>query len=202
MAKIKLTKEEVKRILKIEGNLNGAIFGAYRQYLIAKKGEDVVKSIEWRLEELGLPIKLKSYSSFKMYPEAEACLVCLAILEHFDWDEEKAYDIGYDAPLHSLLTKILMKYVSVEKLLTEGPKHWKRHFDIGDMKCTKCDVEKGHAVMRLKGFKKFHPAVYTYIRGYLARLVEIATKTKGVRVEQTKSLYNNDSFDEFQIKWK
>lgn len=201
MAKIKLTKEEVQRILKIKGNVSGMIFNAFHQYVLEIKGKEGVASIESRLKELGFPLDFRKYSSFRMYPESNACLICLAILEYFDWDEEKAFDIGYEAPLYSLFTKVLMKYVSVERLIIEGPKHWKRYYDIAEIRCTEYDLKNGIAVMRLDGFKKFHPVVYNYIKGYLTKLIEIATKTKKVTTTQTKSLYNNDAYDEFKICW-
>jgi hypothetical protein len=95
-----------------------------------------------------------------------------------------------------------MKYVSIEKMLLEGPKHWRRHFDFGEIKCTKYNIKEHYAILRLEGFKKFHQAVYTYTRGYLAKLIEMVTNSKNIKVEQTKSLYNNDSYDEFKITWQ
>ncbi len=201
MAKVKLTKKETDRIMKIKGNVGGAIFGAYYKYLIAKKGEDAVKAVEKRLEEVGCPIKLKDYSSFGMYSLARACLLGLATLEYFGWDESKAFEIGYEAPMYSIVTKLLMKYVSIEKIITDGPEYWHRFFDFGELKCTKYDINKGYAILRLEGFKKFHPIVYGYMVGYLKRISEFGNKSQNVRVEQTKSLYNNDPYDEFKITW-
>jgi hypothetical protein len=202
MPPVKVTKEEADRIMKIGGNVSGAIFKGYYQYLLDKKKEGALGRIEKRLKELGYSLKLKEFSSFKWYPEAQACLICLVILEVFGWEESKAFDIGYDAPLYSIVTKLLMKYVSVEKILKDGPKYWRKHFDFGDMKCIDYDAERSYATMRLSGFKKYHQIVYTYIRGYLVKLIEMATKSKNVEVKQTKSLYNNDPYDEFKIDWK
>lgn len=86
-------------------------------------------------------------------------------------------------------------------MLTEGPKHWHRHFDFGKMECTEKDAKRGYAILRLNGFKKFHETVYIYTRGYLTKLIEMATNSKKVKVKQIKSLYNNDPYDEFKITW-
>lgn len=69
MEPVKLTKGKVDRIMQIKGNVSGTIFCAYRNYIIKTKGEDALKQIEWRLEELGFPTKLKNYYSFKIYSQ-------------------------------------------------------------------------------------------------------------------------------------
>ena len=184
MAKVKLTKQEAARIMKIKGNVNGAIFSSYYKYIVAKKGENAVKAIEKRLGEVGCPIKLKDYSFSGMYPVANSCLLGLATLEYFDWDESKAFEIGYEAPMYSVVTKILMKYVSIERIITDSPKYWYRFFDFGELKCTKYDINKGYAILRLEGFKKFHPIVYSYIVGYMKRISEFGNKSQKVKAVQ------------------
>lgn len=201
MAKVKLTKEEADRIAKIKGNVSGTIFQAYYKLILGKKGEKSLRKVEERMKELGYPVKFKETSSFKWYPESLACLASLVSLEVFDWDESRAFDIGYEAPLHSILVKLLIKYISVETMLREAPKYWQKHFDFGKLHCTKYNSKKSYAILRLDGFKKFHLTVYIYIWGYLTRLVELVTKSKNVKVEQIKSLYNNDPYDEFKIRW-
>lgn len=79
---------------------------------------------------------------------------------------------------------------------------WKRYFDFAEMRCVDSDRSKHFAIFRIEGFKKFHPAFYTYMRGYMTKLSEMAVKGKKVKVEQTKSLYNNDPYDEFKITWE
>lgn len=202
MAKVKLTKKEADRIMKVKGNVSGAIFGTYYQYIFDQKGYEGVKIVERRLAELNCPIELKKFSSFGFYPESQACLTCLVILEVFNWDEGKAYNIGYAAPMYSIITKLLMKYISIEKMFNEGTKYWGKHFDFGEMKCTEYDQNKGCGVLRLNGFKKFHPIVYTYIEGYLAKIFEMTTASQSIKISQSKSLYKGDFYDEYKISWK
>jgi hypothetical protein len=201
MAKIKLTKEEADKMMKVKGNVTGTIYQADYRLILERGGEEKVREVEKKLEELGYPIKLKETSSFKWYSEAHACLVYLSMLEVFDWDESKTFEIGYNVPSFSTLTKLLMKYLSVERLIKEASNTWKKHFDFGEMKCTKFDEEKKTGVLRVDGFKKFHPTLDLYIRGYITRLVEMAVKSKDVKVEQTKSLYEGDPYAEYRITW-
>ena len=202
MSKVKLTKEEVQRIAKIKGNVHGSILKAYHQFIVDNIGQEGAKEIEKRLAGLGCDIKFKEAFTFKWYPKAFSSLICLAFLEVAGWDENDAFKVGYAAPAYSILTKLLMKYLSIERILKESNRHWRQHFDFGEIKCVDYNKQKNYAILRLYGFKKFHPTVYIYILGYLTRLIEMATKSKKVKVEQTKSLYNNDSYDEFKITWK
>lgn len=202
MAKIQLTKEEVQRIAEIKGNVHGSILKAYYQFIVDNIGQEGAIKVEKRLKELGLKITFKDAFTFKWYPKAYSSLICLAFLEVAGWDEKDAFKVGYAAPAYSVLTKLLMKYLSIERILKESNRHWRQHFDFGEMKCANYNGEKKYAILRLYGFKKFHPTVYFYIWGYLTRLIEMATKGKKVKVEQIKSLYNNDPYDEFKITWE
>jgi len=201
MGKIKLTKEEADKIMRVKGNVSGTIFRADQQFVLEERGKEAVAKVERRLEELGYPIKFEEISSFKWYPEAHACLVYLLILEVFNWDKSRAFNIGYAVPSYSTLTKLLMKYISIEKLLKEASRYWRKHFDFGEMRCVKFDGKRKSAVLRLNDFKKFHQTLSDYIRGYITRLVEMVVKSKNVKVEQIKSLYHNNSYDEFKIAW-
>jgi len=202
MAKVQITKEEVQKITKLKGNVSGAIIKAYEKFILNKKGEKWIKKVEERLAELGQPLKFAKVSSFGWYPESLVCLIGIAILEVFDWDEKKEFEVGYDAPLYSVITKLLMQYFSSIEVTFKGtPIYWRKHFDFAELKCTKLDTKKKLATLRLTGFKKFHPTVYIYMQGYLTRIIEFGTRGANVKVEQTKCLYNNDPYDEFKISW-
>jgi hypothetical protein len=202
MAKVKLTKEEADRIMKIKGNVIGAVFKGYEDYIKEYFGKEGITKVEKKLEEIGYPLSFKKISSFRWYPEAHACITCLAMLDVFDLDESKAFDIGYYAPSKSILARLLIRYFrTIETTVENFPKYFKKHVDFAEMKCNDFDPKKRVAYWRIINFKKFHPIVYEYIRGYLTRITEMTTNTKNVKVEQTKSLYNNDPYDEFKITW-
>jgi hypothetical protein len=202
MAKIKLTKKEADRIMKIKGNTIGAILKTDYQFILNKKGKEGVKKVEERLKELGCPINFKKISSFKWYPESKGCLAMLVMLEVFGWDESKASDLGYNAPFDSPVTKFMIgSLLDVEKVFQNTQKYWHRFADFGEMKYTEYNIENKYGILRIENFKKYHPTVEIYINSFLLRLFEILTKSKKVKVEQTKSLFNNDPYDEFKITW-
>jgi hypothetical protein len=203
MAKVKVTKKEADRMMKVNGKVNGSLLNANFQFVLNKKGEKGIKTVEERLKELGYPLKFKEVSDFKWYPCGFSALITLAILEYFGWDESKAFEIARYGPVYSVVSKLFIKYmVSLDKILKEVPNYWQKHFDFGEMKCPKYDEKKKYAILRIYGYKKCHPLDYILIKGYLSRIFELGTGSKNVKVEQTKSLYHNDPYDEFKITWQ
>lgn len=201
MEKIKLTKKEADRIMKIKGRVSGSVIKEYYHFILDRKGKEGVDQIEKRLKDLGYDVKIQNVSAFGWYSHALACLILIAIVEFFDGDELTSFEIGYNAPSYSIIAKLLLNYVSIEKMVKGASKYWSKYMDFGEIKCTEYDMKKGYAVLRLDNFKKFHAVTYAYIRGFLTRLVEMATKSKKVNVKQTKSLFENDPYDEFKITW-
>jgi hypothetical protein len=201
MTKIKLTKEEADRLMKTKGNISGSVLKATHQFILDKKGKKGVEMLEKRLEELGYPPKLKEISSFKWYPYAYSILSVLVVMELLDWDESKAFEMGYAVPSYSTFAKLVMKYISVERMFEDAPKYWRKYFDFGEVKFTKIDKEKKLAVARLDNFRAPHLFEYELIRGSLTRHLEMVTKSKNVKLELTKCILKGDSYDEFKITW-
>jgi len=204
MAKVKVTKKEADRLMKIEDQTKGVIVKTLADYIIEKKGEKGIKMVEKRLKELGYPMKFKECSTYTWYPGSFDALITLVILEVFSWDEKKAYDIGYDSlVVHSLGAKLLLtRFVSLELAMKNAQKFWHFFSYLGEVKFTKYDIDKSWAILRLDNYTKIHPLEYDYVRGSLAKILEIMTNSKKVNIEQTKSLYHNDTYDEFKITWK
>ena len=201
MEKVKITKEEIDRIMKVKGRISGAVFKEYYHFILERKGEKGVREVEKRLKELGYSINFKKASTFKWYPMAFSCVVLLVVVEVFGEDISVSFDIGYEAPSYSLIAKLLMKYVSIEKIVKESQKYWRKYIDLGNLKCADFNKEKKYTVMRLENFRKFHEVTYAYIKGFFVRIFEMVTKSKNVKIEQTKSLFKNDPYDEFKINW-
>lgn len=201
MSKIKLTKEDAQKMMKVKGKISGSLFKPFYQFILDRKGEEGVKEVEEKLKELGYPMDIGKTSSFSWYPYPLAILITLVILEVLDWDESKVFDLAYEVPTQSIVVKLLMRYLSLEQVIKESQKYWRRHYDFGEIKCVEYNKEKKYLIMRYVGFAKVHPVENDINRGYLKKLAEITTKSKNVKVEQTKSLFNNDPYHEFKIFW-
>jgi hypothetical protein len=202
MAKVKITKEEANEMMKVKGDIRGAVFKAFYSYIIDKKGEEGVRAVEKKLKELGHPLDLENIKSFQWYSQAFAAIVCLVILETFDWDESAALDMGYNGPLFSTAAKLLVKYFTTpEKGFRQIPKVWRQHVNFAEPKIFKYNKEKKYSLFRIEGYKKFHPVVYEYMKGFILRFTELLLNVKGAKIKQTKCLFWGDPYDEFRVTW-
>lgn len=202
MAKVHITKKEAEKILKIKGRIRGLVITTLKDYIISQKGQDGIKKVEKRMEKVGHPFEFKKLSSVKWYPAGFIQLVMLVILDTFGWDDKKNFEIGYQAPINSLLAKLMLRtFTSLEVAFKVTPKFWKNYTNLGEMNWVERDIKKRRAVLRLTNYPKINEASYEYFRGYLKRIMEIMTKSKNVKVELTKSIYRGDSYDDFTFTW-
>jgi len=203
MAKIKLSKKDANRIMKVEDQTRGAILQTLGDYILDKKGPTGLEKVEKRLVDLGYPLELKKISPYKWYEGPIDVLLALVIIEVFDWDESKAFNIGHDSLVdYSSVAKILLSHVSLEQTIQNAPKVWHFFSHLGQLKFTDYNENKGFAILRLENYAKFHPAEYEYLRGVMAKVLEMITKSKKVNVKQTKCLFWNDLYDEYKFTWK
>lgn len=203
MSKTKITKEEADRIMKIRGDIRGAVFKAFYSYVLEHKGEKGTKMVEEKLKELGYSFELKNIKSFQWYSQAFATVVCLAILEVFGWEESTAKDIGYNGPVFSTIAKLLVKYFTFpEKGFSQVPRIWRQHVNFADTEVFDYSKEKKYTIFRVKGFKKFHPVVYEYMKGFILKFTELLLNIKNAKIDQTKCLFWGDEYDEFKVFWQ
>jgi len=202
MAKVKLTKKDVNKIMKFKDQTRGAVLQTLGDYILDKKGSVGLEKVEKRLADLGYPLELKEISPYKWYEGPIDVLLTLIIIEVFNWDESKAFDIGHDSLVdYSPVAKLLLLHISIEKTIKNAPKVWYIFSHVGKLKVTNYNINKGFTTLRIEDYEKFHPALYEYLRGIFTKVIETTTKSKKVNVKQTKCLFWNDPYDEFKITW-
>lgn len=203
MKGVNITKKEADRIMKIKGKIRGLVLTTLKNYIIAKKGDNAIKKVEKKMKEIGYPFSFKGLSSVGWYPVSTVTLVILITLEALNWGEKENFKIGYEAPITSLLAKLMLRaFPSLEIAFKVTPKFWRSYTNLGEMNWVKRDIKNKYAVLRLTNYPKFHPIIYEYFRGYLKRIMEIISKSRNVKVELTKSIYKENPFDEFTFTWK
>jgi hypothetical protein len=202
MEEIQLTKEYVEELIKMQGKIRGLVLTTLRDYIANKKGGGSIIKIEKRMKELGYPLDFSQISSVKWYPASLITIAMLAVLDTFHWGGKENFQLGYEAPITSILAKLMLRtFTSLNAAFAVTPKFWKNYTDLGEMKWIKTNMEKKEAVLRLSNYPKVHPVFYEYFRGYLKRIMEIMVKTKNVEVKITKSIFKDDPYDEFTFTW-
>ncbi len=202
MSTTKLTDDDIKQIVKINGRIRGLILTTLKDYIISKKGIEGLKKVEEKMKEIGYPFSFDGLSSVKWYPAPTVHLVMMVMLEVFNWGEEDNFKMGYEAPINSLLAKLMLRtFTSLEVAFRVTPKFWKNYTNLGEMNWVERDIKNKRAVLRLTNYPKVKRGSYEYFRGYLKKIMEIMTKSKNVKVELTKTIYNGDPYDEFTFTW-
>lgn len=201
--KFYLTKEEAQRILKVKGDLKGATIKGVNSYIFLKEGKEKLEDLEKRLLELRITQNMRNISSFKWYPISVVTIVTLLAMEIFGWDESVIFDIGYKAMSFSRLARVLMRYLADRNLYSGGgQKFFRQQVNIGEIDTIEYDKEKKILITRLKNFNKFHPIIYEYMKGFMLRVTETSLQLKGAKIEQIKSIFRGDPWDEFKITWE
>lgn len=197
-----LTKQEIKKLLSVKGNIRGEAILIDIRYIHYKKGEKGIKMIEKRMGELGYPIKFKDLKPMKWYPVGLDALKILIIKEVFNWSNKDIFKMANFASKVSFLTKMMVKYfLSAERSFKESPRYWKQNFDIGELEASEFNREKKYMIFRVKGYK-VHPITCVIFAGYFLRIAQFVLKSDKVSIKESKCMYNNSPYHEFIIKWE
>ena len=198
----KLSQKEVKRLMKIPGNVKGSVILADINYIRIKGGEEAIEKLKKRMKEIGIEFELEKVKPMEMYPEAISVIIVLLAKEILGLDEEGVFEMGKAAVKLSFFIKILTRYfVSPKRCFEESPRYWAKHFDFGELEAVEFNEIEKYAVIRVKGYK-FHPIMCQYHRGYFSEIARLALGNKEVSVEETKCMFRNDPYHEYVISWQ
>lgn len=195
-----LTKETAKKLMKIKGGVRGEVFITDREFVLSKKGKEGLKRVEEGLENLGYPIKYKEIDAMTFYPIGLRALSLLAIKKVFNWGDKKIEETGADAPKISLIIKLFMQFfLSMQQVVNQASKMWGKHYTVGNLVPVELNEEEKFVIARLEDLD-LHPIFCSYLGGYLAKIVEMVTKTP-TSFQETKCAFRGDEFHEYVIKW-
>lgn len=197
-------KNQIEEIKKIEGKARGAALNTDKEYVIEKEGEEAIKKLKKKLKELDFPnIYSDDISQTGWYPLSWRIISILLLRDVLGWGKEKIFEMGFSAPSHSFIVKIMLRYfVSIKKSIIGSPKFWKKHYSKGNLVVEEIDMEEKKFVLRLKDFE-VSPLVCEYYRGYFKRITCIGTgkSREKVKNEETKCMAEGGEYNEFIITW-
>jgi len=197
-----MTKQEADALMKIPGNIKGAIFHTHAMFIRYKQGEGGIKMVEEKLKELGYPLKFKEIKSLKWYPEALSVLTILTAKDIFHWTENDIFEMGNAAPKYSFVVKVLIRhFLSIQRTFKEAGLSWKKNFDFGELEPHEINEQEKYLVLRVKGYK-FHPLICVYHKGYFLRFAQFVLKGKNITVEETKCVFKGDPYHEYVVRWE
>jgi len=198
-----LDKNTIEEILKIKGEVRGAVFQTDASYVLRKEGEAGLEKFKVAIAQTGQPIKYgKEIKATGWYPLSWRVISLMVIKDVFNWDDQEITKMGFSAPKHSFIVKTLLRYfVSLEKTFTESSKYWREHYSIGELHAPEIDIKGKRLVIQLKDFK-VHPILCTYFTGYFKAITGLVVRSEDMNIIEDKCSFKGDSYHQFTISWK
>lgn len=195
-------KKDLKKLLKIDGKVRGSVLNSDIKYVLDEKGEEGIKKINREVKKIAPNFDYNKIRNTDWYPIGWRAISLLIIIQTFDWDEEKIFEMGCTAPKNSFIAKTVLRFfASLKKTAEEIPKYWKKHYSIGEMVNEKIDIKNKVIITDLKNFD-IHPCLLNYFRGYFQTIAELATRSKYVNVEGVRLISGGKAYYKFTIRWK
>ena len=194
-----ISKEELDELMKIKGEIRGDAIKSKTEFLIKETGEEGLEKLEDMIAKLGYPLKFKEIRKTDFYPLGLEAVILVLIKRLFNFSNEKFQEMGRFQSKFSLMVRISLKYFfTVEKMLKEVPKMWKKAFTVGDLKIIEFDIEKGRMVVNIEDFH-FHPIYCQILIGFFEGIVQMIVKDE-FRWEETKCTFRGDEYHQFLIR--
>jgi hypothetical protein len=98
-----------------------------------------------------------------------------------------------------------MKYFTIPQKIAEvaASRLWRRYFDRGRVEIYEFrdSKEAGSMLIKVENFK-LHPLHFFYLGHFFLGMAEMAEKFKEITIEETKSPFKGDEYQEYLMKWK
>jgi hypothetical protein len=78
-----IKKEELDKLMKIEGEVRGVVFQTDAKYVLEKEGEEGLKKLEERVKGLGYPIDYRKGEALDSHPIGLRVISLLLIKDTF-----------------------------------------------------------------------------------------------------------------------
>ena len=205
----KVTKEDLKKALSSPIRIRGmALKGGIIKAIEEKFGEEKLEVIEKESKKLKLPLIpliFEEIKEFEWYPAGIMLEIFYILQEKFNFEEKDFTELGEISIKFSSPIRLLMKYFAVPKKMAKiaVPRLWRRFFNKGEAEVCEFKDSKteGFLIIRVKNFK-LHPLHFVYLGHFFLGVVNLARKFKETTVEETKSPFRGDKYQEYLIKWK
>jgi len=199
-----LTKKEVKELMEIPCKSRGEHISLITEETKKRGGEEAVKDLEKKLNDLGIEIELDKVEALEWYPVGIRTVFLLLFKEKFNLTDKDIFNMGVKAVGASFIVKFLFKYFISRKVAFKNiPKYWVKHYTCGKLEPAEFSEKEGeesYYIMRLKDFK-IHPILCTFLSGYFLQISKLLGGKKA-SIEETKCKFSGDPYHEFKVTWK
>ncbi len=194
----KISQKNVDELKSLTGKIRGEVFEAFLEYALSKEGKERVETLQEKMKEMGVLIKSRK----AWINEGSYYIALLLAKDIFKWKEEDIFNLGKFTFRISFIDKIILRYfTSFEGKLDVIPKHWKKHYDLGNLEAVEYSKEEKYMIVRREGYGA-HPLLCVEHRGFITVLMESILNKEDVLVEETKCMHQGEDYDEYKVTWK
>lgn len=187
---------------EFKGKARGEAFRTRLEYVRKKEGEDGVKELERKMNELGIDIVFDQITTDTWINEGINSLSVVVAKEIFNWSEEDIFNLGRFSFKTSVITRTVLGYfVSMKKALSVADNYWKKYYDFGELELSEFNEKEKYAIIRKKGYKT-HPLLCIQHKGYITAGAELLLRNEDILVEETKCAHKESDYHEYKISWK
>jgi len=191
-----VSREEIEKLLKVEGKVKGVVFQTDAYYVLQKEGEEGLKKLEKVVKEFNLPIDYRTKKALDFHPVGLRVVSLLLIKNVFGWPDQEIRNMGYVAPTVSFIVKLLMRFfVEFKKFMDEVPVYWEKHYTVGKLETVYLNDETKEATIRLSDLK-LHPLFCLYLEGYFERIYQFIVGKEG-KCKETQCMFKGAPFHEY-----
>ena len=196
-----ISKEELDELIKIKGEMRGITIKPGTEFVLREEGEEGLKELGDTMAELGYPIEYKKMKPLDLYPMGLIAISLLTTKRFFNYDDKKFQEMGrFCAKVPFLVRVFIMGRVfSINRIMKEAPRMWKKYFTVGEFKVIELNEEKKYIVSRLENFV-LHPLYCKVFGGFISAICKMIVKNP-VTCEETKCVHRGDNYHEFLLKW-
>lgn len=193
-----ITKKEFDEFMKLKGETRGLGFKTEAKFILKEEGEDGLKKLEDTMAKLGF--SYKEIKEMEFYPLGLLAVALVVIQRLFNYNDKKFQEMGKFEAKSSLIIRLFMKYfVSLERVVKEAPKMWRKYYTVGNFEVIDLNKEKKYVIMRIEDFS-LHQLLCPVLKGYFLTIVKMIVKSDTV-CEETKCTFQGDDCHEFLIRW-
>ncbi len=197
--------EELKslseEIMSVPGKARGEAFLSHAEYIRHREGEEGVRKVEEKMEELGYPIKFDETSSLQWIDAGKSGLVIVVAKNIFNWTEDDVFDMGrFEVKVSFFVRLIIQYFISIERAIKEASKHWKRHLDFGSIEVKEYSKEEKRIIIQIKEFD-VHPLICSFYAGYFYGIMQLVVNSEKISVKEKKCTHKGDDAHEYLIRW-
>lgn len=194
--------DEAAAMMRTKGEVRGAALIPNLAYIREHEGEEGIRKLEKKMEEMGYPFSLDAIENASYYPLGYGILLIELISRLFGYGEERMEEMGRYGVRTSRVLRLFTRYLLAPRAtLAQASRIWERHFTRGSLEILDLDEKRKKARVRVSDFPMPTRAWCANFQGYLAGVWVLVSGVQARSVREKKGEGAEHGVHEFEIIW-